>query len=195
MRWGYYPPDEFKILLYFPERGTYTASGFCESYAFHSFFEADVKGVADGETAQIKTRRSYDYAAEIISLIARIAATVLVELGVAWLFKLRKKYQMLTVLAANCATQSALNVALYVLAYFDGWFLLLFLYIPLELIIFFVEWIIYASVIVPRENGEAPLYVSAKPISSGYCALYSFCANAVSFALGVALSILLPGVF
>lgn len=36
LSWTYYPPNEFKILLYFPETGEYAISGVYERYAFDS---------------------------------------------------------------------------------------------------------------------------------------------------------------
>ena len=40
--WTYYPPQTFKILLYFPESGTFISSGICERYAFDSYFNVDM---------------------------------------------------------------------------------------------------------------------------------------------------------
>lgn len=48
--WTYYPPDDFKILLYFPETGEYAVSEKCRSYAFHSYFTADVSGLKTVKT-------------------------------------------------------------------------------------------------------------------------------------------------
>lgn len=198
LSWGYYPPSSFKIALYFPDSGTFVSSDIYESYAFHSYFSVDMSGVnidATSSTPQISAKRSYDHTWEIVSLIARIIATVLIELGLAWLFKLRKKYQILTILIANIITQALLNVSLYLLNYFDGSFIPMLIYIPSELAVFVIESIAYTAIFVPRENNDAPLYANASPVSSGYCALYAFCANAISFALGIALSFLLPGMF
>lgn len=198
LSWGYYPPTSFKIVLYFPDSGTFVSSGIYESYAFHSYFSADMSGVdidATSNTPQITVKRAYDHTWEIVSLIVRIIATVLVELCVAWLFKLRKKYQILTILIANIITQIALNVSLYLLNYFDGSFIPLLIYIPSELAVFVIEAIAYSAMFVPRENADAPLRANARPVSSGYCTLYAFCANAISFALGIALSFALPGMF
>ncbi|MCI7723933.1 MAG: hypothetical protein PUI03_07735 [Erysipelotrichaceae bacterium] len=43
--WTYYPPSRFKILLYFPESGTFVSSGIYESYAFDTYYTVDMKGI------------------------------------------------------------------------------------------------------------------------------------------------------
>lgn len=50
--WGYYPPDKFKILLYFPDSNTYMVSGIAERYAFYSYFNASMSSfVIDDNTS------------------------------------------------------------------------------------------------------------------------------------------------
>ena len=45
LAWTYYPPNEFKILLYFPETEEYAVSGVYERYAFDSYFTVNMDGV------------------------------------------------------------------------------------------------------------------------------------------------------
>lgn len=138
--WTYYPPSKFKILLYFPQTQTFASSGVYERYAFHSYFTVDLSDndftVTQAES--VKASKSYDYTREIISLLVRIVATILIELGVAWLFRLRTKKKILSVTVVNVATQTILNVVLNVLFFFQGAWALIW-YIPLELAIFGVE--------------------------------------------------------
>jgi hypothetical protein len=66
-RWGYYPPKEFKILLYFPDDGSFAVSDeVYERYAFDSYYTVDLSHlthpVTNGET--IRVEKDYHYAAE-----------------------------------------------------------------------------------------------------------------------------------
>lgn len=201
--WGYYPPSPFKILLYFPERDTFVSSGIYERYAFHSYYSVNISGDdidVTATTPQITAKRSYDYTWEIFALIFRIIATILAELGVAWLFKLRKKHQILTILIVNIITQIALNVSLYLINYINGGLLLFFIYIPCELAVFVIEAIAYAFILPRYEDPNTRrIYRSeeTKAIAptNGYVVLYAFCANAISFVVGFVLSLIMPGMF
>ena len=43
--WTYYPPNHFKILLYYPETGTFVSSGIYERYAFDTYYTVDMEGI------------------------------------------------------------------------------------------------------------------------------------------------------
>lgn len=43
-KWGYHPPQTFKILLYFPDSESFLASDVLDKYAFDSYFTVDVNG-------------------------------------------------------------------------------------------------------------------------------------------------------
>lgn len=45
LNWWYWPPDSFKVVLYFPETEEYAACGRYERYAFDSYFTIDVDKV------------------------------------------------------------------------------------------------------------------------------------------------------
>ncbi len=40
--WSYYPPEEFKVLLYFPEKDKFYVSEKLEQFAFDSYFELNI---------------------------------------------------------------------------------------------------------------------------------------------------------
>ena len=46
--WTYYPPQDFKILLYYPETGIFVSSGSYERYAFDTYYTVDMEGVQIG---------------------------------------------------------------------------------------------------------------------------------------------------
>ena len=52
LAWTYYPPDNFKILLYYPETNKYVVSGICERYAFDTYYTVDMAGVDIGSAKQ-----------------------------------------------------------------------------------------------------------------------------------------------
>ena len=200
IRWGYYPPYSFKLLLYYPEKDIFVTSGIYERYAFDSYYTVDMSVANDillnpdssGEAhpnpdrngvVELELEKSYDYTWEIISLLCRIILTIAIEMAVALLFRIKGRKPLLTILITNCVTQIALNVALNLLCYFDGALMIIFLYLPLELGVIFVEAVTYA--IALRKQG-VPIWKAL---------LYALVANVVSGGLGFALALFLPGLF
>lgn len=181
-RWGYYPPGKFKVLLYFPENDAFVVSNVAERYAFDSYYAVDLSGVAlKGGARTVTAKRSYDYAAELAGLLVRIALTVAIELGVAWLFRYRRREDMRLILRVNVVTQLLLNGALNWISYRSGRFFAISGYILLEIVVFLAEAAIYRRRLTKSENSR-PVW-------------YAFAANAASFALGLVLADRLPGVF
>lgn len=228
LNWTYYPPQTFKILLYYPDRATESgaadnsagastrdsettaASGaFCvsdvlERYAFHSYYFVDMRNVQSetiGTIAKISATQGYDYSAEILGFFVRFIITLGVETLLALAFRLRTKRAFLTVLAANGATQVALNILLNVQMHFNNVYGVLPLYFFAELFVFVAEAALYCFILGKRKNGgengsadenggKAAIAYSKKRLI-----LYAFTANLVSFCIGLPLAILLPAVF
>ncbi|MCH5156471.1 MAG: hypothetical protein J1G02_01175 [Clostridiales bacterium] len=200
VRWGYYPPYSFKVLLYYPESNAFVSSRVYERYAFDSYYKVDLSVVndvllnpdlshGDGnhgdwfDGVELELKNNYDYVTEITALLIRIALTILVELLIALLFRIKGRKSYITILVTNIVTQIALNVALNVLCYFDGMLMLLILYLPLELGVIFVEAVTYA--IALRKQG-VPLWKAL---------VYALAANVVSGGLGFVLSVYIPVLF
>lgn len=127
--WTYYPPQRFKILLYYPESGRFAVSGVCERYAFDTYYTVEMSGTEIGSAeydkgtstdARIDAYRSYEWRQELLSLFARILITIVIEMGVAFLFGFFGKKAVLLLLAVNTVTQIALNVLLNVINYHSG---------------------------------------------------------------------------
>lgn len=228
LNWTYYPPQTFKILLYYPDRATKSgaadnsaggatrdsettaASGaFCVSdvlkrYAFHSYYFVDMRNVQSetiGTIAKISATQGYDYSAEILGFFVRFIITLGVETLLALAFGLRTKRAFLTVLAANGATQVALNILLNVQMHFNNVYGVLPLYFFAELFVFVAEAALYCFILGKRKNGgengsadenggKAAIAYSKKRLI-----LYAFTANLISFCIGLPLAILLPAVF
>lgn len=211
--WTYYPPSPFKILLYYPETGTFVSSGIYERYAFDTYYTVDMSGIQIGsveyneelstderrkplETVEyneelstderIEAYRSYNYRVEIFSMIARIAATIAIEMLLALLFGFRKKKQLLLLIGVNTVTQVILNVLLNIINYNSGQMAFVFFYVLLELLVFGLEAIAYCAWMNR---------LSEKARSSWFYVLYAFVANGVSFAAGILIANWLPGIF
>ena len=180
MRWGYWPPYSFKVLLYYPESNTYVTSGIYERYAFDSYFTADINNVDGG---LLSLDRSYDYVSEVVGLLCRIAMTILIELLIALFFRIKGRKAILTILIVNAITQIALNVALNLIFYFNGALAYILALVLLEIAVTIVEVVIYSLLL--RKDG-VPVWKSI---------VYALVANAVTAFAGFWLAKLLPGLF
>ncbi len=193
LAWTYYPPYRFKLLLYFPEREVFLSSGILERYAFHSTFtaritdgtlEVDPLGVGG---ATISVERDTRLGPELLGFFLRLLLTLGVEMFLALAFGYREKVPLLLILLVNGVTQVGLNVALNLVGYFSGPLATLLLYFLLELLIFVVEAVLYAMLL--------PKHTRRRPTGPVRAALYAFSANLLSLLAGVALMLLLPGMF
>lgn len=187
LAWTYYPPNPFKLLLYYPETGEFLVSGIYERYAFDSYFAVDL--AAEGDLLTLS--ESYDYTNEAISLAARIVATIVIEMSVALLFGFRTKHTFLFLLYVNIATQIILNVILNVTRYRDGYLAYLFTYFLCELIVVILEAVAYCIYLGKVEKSP----YTGIPRSRVFYILYAILANAVSFVVGWALARYLPGMY
>lgn len=179
--WGYYPPQKFKLLLYFPESGEFVLSNADERYAFKSTYICTVT-----DSAAVLDRQ-YDYVGMTVGGAVRFLLTLIIEIGLALAFGFREKRQLWLLLAVNLATQLGLNFALALTVYRYGGWAETAVYALLEIVIFAVEAAIYAAFMKRPENNGAPK--KCHPI------LYAFTANAASFAAGLALADLFPEIF
>lgn len=73
LRHSYYPPENFKVLLYFPDSGEFFVTPVCERYAFNSYFTIDVSTRKNGTVTAISSNFP---AKEIVFLIIRILLTI-----------------------------------------------------------------------------------------------------------------------
>ena len=183
LNWTYYPPTPFKILLYFPETDTFYVSDIYERYAFDSYFTVDL---SDYATSPITARQSYDYTWEVISLVARIVLTIALELAIALFFGYREKKALGFLAIVNVITQVVLNVALNIINYRSGSMGFTFAFICMEILVFAIEAITY----------KAALHrFSEKEKANQRGVTYALVANTASFAIGLWLAHLIPGIF
>lgn len=194
LAWTYYPPNEFKILLYFPETREFSVSGVYERYAFDSYFTVNMDGVKLSvdyneelsSDERINAFKSYNYTVEIVSLVARIIITIIIEMAIALLFGFRKKKQLLLLIGVNTATQIILNVLLNVINYNLGELAFVVFYILIEIAVFVIEAILYCTIMKK---------ISEQPKKNWFYMLYALIANAASFGAGFVVAQMLPGIF
>ncbi len=249
-KWGYYPPDPFKLLLYFPETDTFAVTPVYEQYAFDSYYTVDVSKIGGKSTLEVVTQASsnelmsdtaedlpgvfepetevcsyplkedmesiqadiqqgstepstvpesitaithvllhaepsYDYKWEVISLIARIAITLVLEIAVAFVFGFKKKNLIGFITFVNVITQILLNLILFTVDINHGNMAFTAYYVFLEICVFAVEAIAYS------------LYIKKKQldVSKKKAILYALVANLLSFGVGLGLAHLIPGIF
>lgn len=183
LAWTYYPPNEFKILLYFPETGEYAVSGVYERYAFDSYFTVNMDGVKlsvdyNEELSsddRLNAYKSYNYGVEIGSLVARILITIIIEMGIALLFGYREKKQLLLLVGVNSGTQIILNVLLNIINYNSGEMVFVVFYVLFELVVFAIEAILFYHLLNKISIKQKPKWLAV---------VYALVANAVSFGAG-----------
>ena len=187
-KWGYFPPKEFKILMYFPDDNSFAVSPESyQSYAFSSYYTVDASALSKTPVpngAAIHARKSYDYTGEALSLLVRTIITIAIELLIALPFGYLAKQQLGFIALVNVATQLVLNILLNLVNYNQGGLIYLFLYVFLELFVFAAEAVIYAH--------SATLRKYAKPERKLHPVLYALIANLASYIAGIFLFLHIP---
>ena len=195
LAWTYYPPDSFKILLYYPETDKYVVSGICERYAFDTYYTVDMAGVDIGSVEydenqsnndRLDAYKSYQYKQEIRSLVARILITIAIEMGIALLLGFRGRKALLLLVILNTVTQIVLNVLLNIINFRSGSWAFVAWYIMLELAIFAIEAALYTAFMKKLTGKEKPVL---------FYGAYSLVANGISFGAGLIIANILPGIF
>ena len=209
--WHYYPPERFKLLLYFPESDIFLCSTVTERYAFDSVYRLDLGGKSpaeiaaltltdpngdplpsgrDDETAigEVTLDKSDGTHQQIIGFFGRLGITLVIELALAWGWKYRKGSQLLFIGIVNLITQCLLNVALlYWGAQETSRGFIIFWYVLLELAVTGIEAAAYAYLLPGTDLREK----SARR----HAAMYAIAANVLSFLGGLALSEVFPFLF
>lgn len=181
--WGYHPPQEFKILLYFPESGSFIVSEKLEKYAFSSYFTVKVN---DGAMTVEPNGGVRGVLVEIGGLLLRIVLTVLIEIGVARGFGIFGKKAFRLIIIINVVTQLLLNALLWKANFDLGGLGVMLALLGGEILVFVIEVIVYGNAL-PAFTGN--------DIKSGRAAGYAFVANLASFLGGGVLMLLTSLIF
>ena len=167
--WTYYPPDPFRLLLYFPAEDRWLLSAPCERYAFSSYYTADADLSGEGAVTVTEGRLQ-----GVEALLLRMAVTLAAELLIALVFGLWKRKQLALIAVINVLTQIGLN--LFLSAVMGVWWMgLAALYVLAELAVFLLEAEVYTRLLGEPGLGRKRL------------TLYAFAANLASFLLGLLL--------
>ena len=203
--WRYFPPEQFKLLLYFPESDTFLCSPVTARYAFDSVYRLDLGGKSPAEIAaltltgpdgdpipssagEITLDKADGSHQQIVGFFGRLGITLVIELALAWGWKYRKGSQLLFIGVANLITQCLLNASLlYWGARETSRGAIIFWYILLELAITGIEAAAYAY-LLPGTDRKGPAV-------RRHAALYALSANLLSFLGGLALSEVFPILF
>ncbi len=181
LNWTYFPPNEYKVLIYLPQGERFIVSS--ESYTNYAFATRYIATVKGDEIILVK---GYRVVKEIFSLIGRIILTILVEVGVAWLFKIRQKELIKLIVIVNIVTQILLNVLLNFSSFYLGKLLAVILLLLLEFVVFTIEATIYGLTFKRLSQGE---------IKGIQGVVYALVANGASLLVGIILAFILPGMF
>ena len=177
LAWTYYPPDRFKILLYYPETETFVSSTVHEDYAFDSYFTVDLNARSAADL--LIAEKSYDHTNELLCLCVRILATFFVEMAAALLFGFRSGKHLGFLAVVNAVTQIVVNGYLNIVEYQNGYFAFWGQFFLGELIVVILEAVCYCRFLktIDREvYGEAH--------SRAFYIIYAITANLLSFITG-----------
>ena len=195
--WRYFPPERFKLLLYFPESDTFLCSPVTARYAFDSVYRLDLGGKSltgpDGDpipspAGEITLDKADGTHQQIVGFFGRLGITLVIELALAWGWKYRKGSQLLFIGIVNLITQCLLNASLlYWGARETSRGAIIFWYILLELAVTGIEAAAYAYLLPGTDRKD--------PAVHRHAALYALSANLLSFLGGLALSEVFPILF
>lgn len=164
----YYPPEEFKILIYCVDDDSFYVSETLDRYNFDSNYYV----MLENGNLNITTD-GFDYM-EIIKIAFRIVLTIVVELLMALGFKLINKNTYLDIIIVNVVTQILLNIILYFTYHIGGYagISLMIIYLMMEIAVIVFETIYY--IVRFKKLGY----------SKGRCFTFSFFANLISYLTG-----------
>lgn len=169
--WGYYPPERFKIAVYFPENDVLIVSEeVYETYAFHSDFRLWIQSVeyTDGQIVSMDLKKNFDWMEEVWEFFIRVLLTLAVEFAVAWLMGYREKRHVKVILSVNLVTQVILNGMLTLWYIFDGPLDALLRLVLAEIVVLVLESVIYVRRLSAdgQKKGRAVAYAFAANLSS-----------------------------
>jgi hypothetical protein len=172
--WHYMPPKDFKILIYDSINDRIITNDIkYTTYAFSSYYKLTFNN------DNFNVVEDYHYGHEVGSFFLRLAICLLIEIGIALIFKFFGK-KLIFIIITNVITQVLLNIALNIYCYYNGLgFFAYRLYITLEVAILLFEFVAYlfAFNVIPQEK-EKQFDSKLKIL------LYTAIANASSFVGG-----------
>lgn len=173
--WGYFPPENFKIAVYYPEYGIlWVSEDSYERYAFDSDYRLNLPAVGAGAQSgevDMVLKKTSNLGSELAGFLIRVVLTLAIELAVARIFGLTEPGQKKLILRVNLLTQVGLNLLLWGWYYFDGPLAAMVRLILAEILVLVVESAIYLRKLRQEE-------------SRGKILGYTILANLASVTLG-----------
>ncbi|MCR4633243.1 MAG: hypothetical protein K5648_03870 [Erysipelotrichaceae bacterium] len=174
--WPFYPPEDFKILLYYPDSDSFIVSDApIRRYALSSTYHAVI------ENGSMSVSRNYDHMRMALITLSRIVLCTLTALAVTFLFYRPGKKDLKPVLSSNLLYQLLLHLIISLYSYKNGFSIVeyfLFLWIPTLLFAFFQGYLY-----------KTKTYTLASPY---FCALAS---QFAAYAAGLLLVDVFPAMF
>lgn len=178
VRWTYWPPEEFKVAVYYPGYDVlWVSEDSYTRYAFRSDYELTLPAVGAGGqsgTLAMDLEKESGLLVEILGLLQRAALTIVVELLLSRAFGFTSPRQQKIVLRTNLVTQLILHGLLWGWYYFSGPLAALLGLAAAELVVLIVELIVYLRLL---REGRGVMWTT----------LYTICANLASVVLGFVL--------
>lgn len=178
VNWNYYPPERFKIAVYYPDYDVMLVSEeVYERYAFASSYRLNLPALGEqprSGTLDMILREETDLWEETAGFLFRVALTVAIELALAGLAGLRSGKGQKLILRTNLVTQVILNALLWIWYFFDGPMSAMGRLLLAELVVLLTEGAVYLRAL-SGEHGRLRV------------ALYTMAANLASAALGLLL--------
>jgi len=172
---GYMPPRTYKLVVYIPDERRFLESDFYTRELFEEIYTVDLMAAMQSGKI-VMVRKGIPWTRTIVSVILRVVFTLLIEIGIAFMFLIKGKKALQTIIITNLLTQLFLNVCISYKIIFSGRGLgMLIMIFFLEIIIFIVEAIIY-SIALKKTNNP--------PVSTARAVGYAFSANLASFLIG-----------
>ena len=171
---GYYPPETFYVLVYFPETDTFLLSE--ESYT-RTVFHTELAITAENGKLLFNARQPLYGIMKTLTdndaVVLRLVITVITEYVIGLFFMKYTKRSLFTVIGVNVLTQILLNIVIWMRYYVLQ--NAVSTYFPVlagtEILIFLIEGFMYSKLIKKEE------------LSRPY--LYALMANAFTFWLGL----------
>ncbi len=200
-QWAYYPPEHFKILVYFPDAEQFVeCPEIFQQYAFDSYFDAvysqnslraeevslSASDYQEETAGTITARPTYAWAWQMEGFLARLILTIALEVLLAAAFGFSEGKQLMLILLTNFVTQVLLNLALQWMGFQPSFVLYVLKYGLLELGVFLAEAVVYGLLLGRLGGPDRP---------KGHPVLYAAAANCLSFVVGYLISRMLPQLF
>lgn len=152
LHWGYYAPEEFILVIYIPSSDTVIKSDPMVREKFEQYYICDVSngttvinenGSGNYSYEHIEVKENNNVLRSLLMIGVRLIITIIVELLIGLLFGYRNRKQIGLIVKTNIFTQLIVNIFFTVAETYGGLLTAIILYVPLEIVVFVIEGLIY----------------------------------------------------